>query len=141
MLNRAQRNFRAQMADIQKEEKRKRRVKFFSYIEDKVITSYYDGPPIKVSVSLWFKIIRFLIILAFLAEVGISVLLIIFIEKMKFETSLMFSTGIALTLFLFGLISPRLLFMNSRLLVTVIFGMLTMIFFAFTILSFIPYQP
>ncbi|WP_435924970.1 hypothetical protein [Paenibacillus sp. DYY-L-2] len=112
-----------------------------SYIEDKHITSYYEGPEIQEPIRLGFRIIRGLFFLVFLAEVLFTVLSVSIVEDIKFEIGMLYSTGISFTLFIFGLMSPKLLFMNSRLLVTAIFGMLTLIFLAVTILLAIIYQP
>lgn len=143
MLNRAQRNFREQMSTIQREERKRRKEIFYSYIEDRHITSYYEGQELQLQkrAGLWFRIIRCLLFLVLLGEVWFTVFSVLLVEDIKFEIGMLYSTGISLTLFIYGLISPRLVFMASRLLVTAIFGMLTLILFASTFLLALIYIP
>ncbi|NWL87130.1 hypothetical protein DMN77_05885 [Paenibacillus sp. 79R4] len=143
MLNRTQRNFRAQMMNIQREENKKKTM-FYSYIEDKHITGYYgDATETEISQKpgIAFRVVRFFLFLVFLAEVLFTFLAIAVVEEIKLEIGFTCSTIILFTLFIFSLISPRLVFMNSRFVSSMLFGFLTLVFFVFTLLMAILYQP
>lgn len=123
-LNRAQRNFKNQMSKAQKDIRKQRGGKYYSYIEDKHIQSYYDPVPSekpkRIRKALYIVMYSILFV-----EILLTVVAASYAPKDNLPISVMGLTVIALTLFVFGLITPRAVFIGSRMAAAAIYGMTT----------------
>lgn len=131
MSTSTQRKFRKEMQSIQKEHSKKSKGKFYSYIMDKHISSYYEGSP---KLKRRYRFVRIFKNSFLLVAVIFTALLFLAAPYSKI-TAIPFTVMIAsLILLVFGLIHPSLAFMNgkSRLRVILVYGALAVIGFVVT---------
>jgi O-antigen/teichoic acid export membrane protein len=136
MLTKTQKNFKKRMKQI--ERKYKNKEKFYSYIHDRYISSYYERSKENRSIIRWLNIAKYFFIVVALIFGSIFYFFAPYSNITAIPFTLMI---ISIILLLFGLIHPSLAFFDgrSRIRVVIVYGFSIFVWFFVCAITLLQY--